>query len=130
MRAPSRAVQLICRVATVALRCAGPSQQLVEFRTAEAIPANPIQAPPAPLALPRGTPDVAGTKNVCNQARSPKRNLLRRSQAFRFARCEMAGDPPVPLLFRAIAKVHEALPRRALEASLIRGHAKIHPAFG
>jgi hypothetical protein len=42
----------------------------------------------------------------------------------------MAGDLPFPLLFRAIAKVHEALPPRGLEASLIRGYAKIHPVFG
>jgi hypothetical protein len=75
-------------------------------------------------------PDVGGGKNVCNQARSPQRNLLRRSQAFRSARCEMAGDLPSLLLFRAIAKVREALSQDAREASQLRERAKVHPGCG
>src|SRR5205809_6351409 len=128
--APSRALQLICRAAAAAPPCAGPSQHLAGFQNAEATPANPIQAPPVRFVLPAETRDVAETKNVCNRVRSPKRNLLQRPQAFRSARCEMAGDRPFPLLFRAIARGREVLPLAAPEASQIRGCAKIHPAFG
>src|SRR5205823_14373649 len=129
MMAPSRALQLICRVVAAAPLCAGRSQQLAEFQTGEARLASPIQVPPARFALPREMPDAAETKNVCNQARSRKRNLLPRLEAFRSAKCEMAADPPFLLLFPAIAKVREALLRHAREASQIRGYAKIHPAF-
>src|SRR6266496_2824416 len=129
MMAPSQALQLICRVVAAAPLCAGRSQQLAEFQTAEATRASPIQAPSTRFALPREMPDVAEAKNVCNQARSRKQNLLQRSKAFRFAKCEMAADLPFPLLFPAIAKVREALLRDAREASQIRGYAKIHPAF-
>src|SRR5205823_7971888 len=127
---PSRDLQPICRVDAAAPLCAGPSQHLVEFQTADATPATPIQAPQGRFVLPHETPGVAGTKNVCNQVRSPKRNLLQRSQVLRFAECETAGDLPFPLLVRAIARAREALPRDGREASLIRECAKIHPAFG
>src|SRR5437773_10357948 len=102
--APSRSLQLICRAAAAAPLGAGQSQCLAEFQTAEATPANAIQAPPVRFVLPHETPDVAETKNVCNQARSPKLNLPQRPQAFRSVKCEMADDRPVPLLFRAIAR--------------------------
>src|SRR5437773_12253984 len=102
--APSRSLQLICRAAAAAPLCAGQSQHLAEFQTAEATPANPIQAPPVRFVLPHETPDVAEAKNVCNQARSPKLNLPQRPQAFRSVKCEMADDRPFPLLFRAIAR--------------------------
>src|SRR4029077_15313198 len=128
--APSRALQLICRAAAAALLCAGQFQHLAEFQTAEAKTANPIQAPPVRFVLPHETPDAAETKNVCSQVRSPKRNLPQRPEAFRSAKCEMADDRPFLLLFRAIARGREVLPRAAPEASQIRGFAKIHPVFG
>src|SRR5438876_10429584 len=129
MMAPSQALRPRRRVAAAALPCTGPSQQLAEFQIAEATPASPIQAPSTQFALLHEMPDVAETKNVCNQARSLRRNLLPRLEAFRSAKCEMAADPPFPLLFPAIAKVREALLRHAREASQIRGYANIHPAF-
>src|SRR5207247_11115844 len=101
-----------------------------EIQTAEATPANPIQAPPVRFVLPHETPDVAEAKNVCNQARSPKLNLPQRPQAFRSVKCEMADDRPFPLLFRAIARGREVLPRAAPYGSQIRECAKIHTAFG
>src|SRR5438093_13035485 len=110
---PSPSLELICRAAAAAPLCAGQSQHLVEFQNAEAAPANPIQARPVRFALPHETPDVAETKNVCNQARSPKRNLPQRPQAFRCVKCEMADDRPFPLLFRAIARGREVLARPA-----------------
>src|ERR1700719_1368537 len=109
MTAPSRALPLICHAGAAAPPCAALSRQFAEFQTAEAIPATPIQVPAMHFVPPRATPDVGGGKNAYNQARCPQRNLLRRSQAFRSARCEMAGDLPSLLLFRAIAKVREAL---------------------
>src|SRR5438093_11973745 len=111
--APSRSLQLNCRAAAAAPLCAGQSQHLAEFQTAEATPANPIQAPPVRFVLPHETPDVAEAKNVCNQARSPKRNLPQRPQAFRSVRCELADDRPFPLLFPAIARGREVPPRPA-----------------
>src|SRR5438093_12659985 len=117
--APSRALQLICRAAAAAPPCAGPSQHLAGFQNAEATPANPIQAPPVRFVLPADTRDVAETKNVCNRVRSPKRNLLQRPHALRCARCEMAVDPPSPLLFRAIAIPREVLPLSAPKSSWI-----------
>src|SRR6266516_5095316 len=111
MMAPSRPRQPICRVAAAAPPCAGPSQHLVEFQTAESTPATPIQAPQGRFVLPHETPRVAGTKNVCNQVHSRKRNLLQRSQVLRFAECETAGGLPCPLLVCASAKAREALPR-------------------
>src|ERR1700692_3741855 len=104
MTAPSRVLPLICHAGAAAPPCAALCQQFAEFQTAEAIPATPIRVPAMHFVLPRETPAVAGGKNVCNQARRPQRNLLRRSQAFRSARCEMAADLPSLLLFRAIAK--------------------------
>src|SRR5205809_3392808 len=111
--APSPSLPLICRAAAAAPLCAGQSQHLAEFQTAEATPANPLHAPPVRFVLPHETPDVADAKNVCNQARSPKRNLPQRPQAFRSAKCEMADDRPFPLLVRAIARGREVLPRAA-----------------
>ena len=128
--APSRALQLTCRAGAAVPLCAGPFQQLVEFQTAYATLAIPIQAPPVQFVLPHETSDVAEAKNVCNQVRFLKRNLLQRPKAFRSVICEMAGDLPFPLLFRAIAKVREALQQHAREATLIRGHAKVRPAGG
>src|SRR2546427_12885277 len=113
MMAPSRALQLTCRAGAAVPLCAGPFQQLVEFQTAYATLAIPIQAPPVRFVLPHETSDVAETKNVCNQARSPKRNPSQRPQAFRSVKCEMADDRPFPLLFRAIARGREVLPRHA-----------------
>src|SRR6266513_898703 len=120
MRAPSRALPLICHAGAAAPPCVAPCQQFAEFQTAVAIPATPIQVSAMHFVPPHKTPDVAVAKNVCNQARSPQRNLLRRSQAFRSARCEMAGYLPSLRLFRAIAKVREGLPRDAREASQFR----------
>src|SRR5205809_3617662 len=111
--APSRSLQLICRADAVAPLCAGQSQHLAEFQNAEATRANPIQARPVRFLLPHETPDVAETKNVCNRVRSPKRNLPQRPEAFRSVKCEMADDRPFPLLFRAIARGREVLPRPA-----------------
>src|ERR1700730_9926105 len=116
MMIPSRVLQPICRVAAAAPLCAAPSQHLVEFQIADATPANLIQASQGRFVLPHETLGVAGTKNVCNQVRSPKRNLLQRSQVLRFAECETAGDLPFPLLVRAIARVREALRRGGREA--------------
>src|SRR5437899_5500532 len=130
MMAPSRALQLTCRAGAAVPLCAGPFQQLVEFQTAYATLAIPIQAPPVQFVLPHETSDVAEAKNVCNQVRFLKRNLLQRPKAFRSVICEMAGDLPFPLLFRAIAKVREALQRHAPEATLIRGRAKVRPRRG
>src|SRR5882724_1355630 len=111
--APGRSLQLICRAAAAAPLCAGQFQHLAGFHGAEATPANPIQARPVRFALPHETPHVAETKNVCNRVRSPKRNLPQRPEAFRSAKCEMADDRPFPLLFRAIARGREVLPRPA-----------------
>src|ERR1700687_450771 len=111
MMAPSRGLPLICHGGAAAPPCAALSRQVAEVQSAEAIPATLIQVPAMRFVLPREMPDVGGGRNVCNQARCPQRNLLRRSQAFRSARCEMAGDLPSLLLFRAIAKVREALLR-------------------
>lgn len=127
--APSQVLRPRRRVVAAALPRAGPSRQSAEFQIAEARPASPIQAPSTRFVLLREMPDVAETKNVCNQARSLRRNLPPRLEAFRSAKREMAADPPFPLLFPAIAKVREAQLRDAREASQIRGYAKIHPAF-
>src|SRR6476661_5256230 len=130
MTAPSRAVPLICHAGAAAPPYAALCHQLAEFQAAEAIPATPIQALAMHFLPPRETYDVDGWKNVCNQARCPQRNSLRRSQAFRSARCEMAGDLPSLLLFHAIARVREALLRDAREASQCRERAKVHPGCG
>src|SRR5205823_10628701 len=111
--APSPSLELICRAAAAAPLCAGQSQHLAEFQNAEATRANPIQARPVRFVLPHETPHVAETKNVCNQARSPKRNLPQRPQAFRSVKYEMADDRPFPLLFPAIARGREVLRRPA-----------------
>src|SRR5207244_2501845 len=113
MTAPSRVLQLICHAGAAAPPCVAPCRQFAEFQTAVAIPGTPIQVPAMHFVPPHETPDVAVEKNVCNQARFPQRNFLRRSQAFRSARCEMAGDLPFLLLLRAIAKVPEGLTRDA-----------------
>src|SRR5260370_947808 len=120
MTAPSRVLQPGCHAGAAAPPCVAPCRQFAEFQTAVAIPATPIQVPAMHFAPPHNTPDVAVEKNVSNQARAPPRDSLRRSQAFHSARCEMAGDLPSLLLFRAIAKVREGLPRDAREASQLR----------
>jgi hypothetical protein len=69
MMAPSRALQLICRVGAAARLRAALSRQLAEFQSAYAKPATPIQALQVRFGQPHETPDAAGAKNVCNQAR-------------------------------------------------------------
>src|SRR5262249_44063147 len=130
MMAPTQALELIYRVAAEGPLCTAPSQELVEFQTADAGSATPISVLPVRFGPPRETPGGGVVKSVCNRVRHLKRNRWQHAKAFRFAKCETAGDLLFPLLSLAIAKAHVALPQLALSASLIRARAKIHHFFG
>src|SRR6516225_5408231 len=130
MMAPSRALRLICHVGVAVLLRAASSPQLVWFQIAGATPATAIQAPAMQCAPPREMPHVGGGKNVCNRARCLNQNLPQRSRVSHSAKCEMAGDQPSPLLFRAIAKVRAAPQRPAPEARRTHELAKARPRCG
>src|SRR5689334_13168926 len=120
MMAPTQARELICRVGAEAPLYAAPSQHLVEFQSADAASATPIPVSPVRFGPPPETPAGGAVKSVCNQVRHLKRNRRQHPKAFRFARCETAGDLPFRLLSLAIAKARVALPQLALSPSRIR----------
>ncbi len=74
MMDPTQALQLIYRVAAEAPPCTAPSQQLVGFQTADAVPAHPIPVSPIRFGPPPETPPDGVVKSVCNQVSYLKRN--------------------------------------------------------